>query len=983
MPKDGEPANEHRFGVSRILIRGTMRCATTMPRRLRKYPPSSAQLELGFSQPPREIERVFLGWSKPLLPLTVEYLFREAGDDLLDLRHLIVAAPVARAGGRLLEALVAKAETLGVAVLPPRVVTTGALADVLVPPLHPSAHPCVRALLWGECLRNAPTTMREAVVPSPPSPNDWLGWLRLGTELDRLDAELAAGFISFDEVLARASDLEEFRGPERWRALADLRAILATRLDQLQLDDPSARRRAAVQSRQVSLLPSTTRVLLLGAADLNVVTRRMLDLIRTSVTALIHAPSSHAHRFDRFGCVRPSEWQSGPEGDLALQVVDGPEHQAASVVATLAEQTSGYCLQDVVVGVPDPDVVAPLEETLEQLDVPTRNAAGRPMRRTPPLQMLAAVARYLQEGTVQSLAALARHPDVAARVDVQDEPSDWRTLLDQYQSEHVAHELGNQFLGDPKAAESLALRKDALDSLLGELCGPERVLSRWAEPLALLFVSVYGHELLNPEDARDRVTLAVSAAARNVLRAIHALPEDAVGMVPASVAARILFDAIADEAIPDPPDREAIELLGWLELPFDDTPVLVLTGINEGFVPKSLNADPFLPDALRRHLGLVDNRMRFGRDAFFVSAMLQSRASVTLISGRRSSTSDPLAPSRLTLCGDAPAVARRVLDFYGDKTGGLTTVAGRIRPGVESDAFPIPFPQPLRAPMDSLGVTAFKDYLSCPYRFYLKHVLKLRTLRDDAVELDGRLFGNLAHDVLRDFGRSSVASSTDWREVLSFLNERLDCYAEKSFSDCAYPSVRVQVEQLRGRLSKFARWQAGWAMSGKRILFVEHGFEGEDLMLDVDGAPFRIYGRIDRLDRDETTGTLYVFDYKVPNALRKPESDHVVKGQWRNLQLPLYRLMVSAVYPSQAIELGYICLSADSAGVRESLAGWSQQELDSAEQVIKDVIRNLRDEVFWPPTQPPPRFSEELAAICQDARLGGGVWADLEGEDEE
>ena len=58
----------------------------------------------------------------------------------------------------------------------------------------------------------------------------------------------------------------------------------------------------------------------------------------------------------------------------------------------------------------------------------------------------------------------------------------------------------------------------------------------------------------------------------------------------------------------DPPrsDRAAIELRGWLELPWDDAPALVVTGMNEGMVPASGGSDLFLPDTLRRRLKLDD-----------------------------------------------------------------------------------------------------------------------------------------------------------------------------------------------------------------------------------------------------------------------------------------------------------------------------------------------------------------------------------------
>jgi hypothetical protein len=941
-----------------------------MPRRPR--PSLPGQLAFGFSsnESPREVERVFLGWDKPLLPLAIDRLLQHDNHKTLDLRTFIVVTPVARAGARMLESLVLRAEAAGRALLPPRLITTGSLADLLAPASLPSPHPTVRALLWAESLRSSPSTVRTAILPAPPSPDDWPGWLRLGELIDQLDAELAGGFLTFEEVIERARDLSAFPGAERWRALARVRDIFSSRLRDLHLDDPHTRRRAAIESRGLQLPAPVDKVLLLGCADLNNLMRRLLDVIRGKVTALVHAPESLASRFDRFGGVLPAAWESGPEGEVDVEVVDGPADQAAVTASVLARLAPSFGLQDVVIGVPDSDVVPTLEEVLDRVDVPTRNAAGAPMHRAAPVQLLEAVAEYLSSPTFDALANLARHPDVTRRVEVEDESRDWRTLLDRYQADHVAHRLGDRFLGHADLAESLSLRQETFKSLLGDLRGPPQPLSSWAEPIVKWLVACYGDRPLDPEDPGDRVVIAVAAEARSLLRGLHDLPPDVVGFVPAAMALRILSGALAQATIPEPPEREAIELLGWLELAHDDTPALILTGFNDGFVPKSLNADPFLPDGLRRYLGLLDNQRRFARDAFFLSAMLASRDHVTLISGRRTQGSDPLGPSRLSLCGDERVVARRVLTFYkGDKRA-VPIVGGRVQAGREEAQFPLPKPRPLDRPIESLSVTAFGDYLTCPYRFYLRHVLKLRTLGDDAVELDARLFGNLAHAVLSDFGRSKVASSHDRKTIRDYLDERLDAHVELSFGDLAHPAVAVQVEQLRSRLEGFAKWQASWGASGKKILHAEIAFEQRQVALDVDGIPFYLHGRIDRIDRDEATGQLFVFDYKVPNRARTPDADHLAKGDWKNLQLPLYRQLVAVPYPGSKVELGYISLPAEDSGVRELMADWSEADLMTATDVAKQVVRDLRNEVFWPPAPEPPRFSEDLAPICQDGRLG-------------
>lgn len=911
---------------------------------------------------------MFLGWDRPLLPLVVERLLANAQGFPIDLRHLLIVTPVARAGSRLLESLVLRAEESGRTILPPRVVTTGALLDLLAPPSLPSPHRLVRALLWGESLRAAPASVRDAVVPSPPSADDWPGWIRLGRLLDGLDAELAAGLLTFDDVVERARDLESFRGGARWRSLARVRALLEESLDRLGLDDAPTRRRDAIASRALRLPAPAGQLALLGCAELNGQVRRAVDMLRGQVTAWVHAPAAVADRFDRFGAILPSAWKDGPLGDVAVSVVDSPSEQAACVAGALSELAGECSLQDVVVGVPDADVVPVIRETLDQLDVPTRNAAGIPMHRSGLLRLLRAVGEYLESRSFRAIAALARHPDVGRRVETQDERVDWRTLLDQYQQDRVPHLLGERFLGQAGAAESLALRLEALESTLGDLRGPPRPMPGWAEPIVAVIVAYYGQWPLDPEDSDDRVVITVAAAVRDALRAIAELPEDVVGFVPAATALRIVVDTLEQETVPEPPEKEAVELLGWLELSQDDAPAVVLTGFNDGFVPGSVNEDPFLPDTLRRHLGLADNRLRFARDAFYLSTLVASRRYVKLLAGRRTRASDPLAPSRLWLCGDAGNVAKRVLSFYEGAQADVPLVRGTVRAG-QGASLCVPRPRPLDRPIERLTVTAFQDYLACPYRFYLKHVLKLRPLGDGATELTASSFGSLAHAVLADFGRGPLSRSRDAGQIRAFLGQSLDEHVQASFGDQATPAVYLQVEQLRARLAAFAAWQARWAAGGKRILHTELGYESGQVSMDVDGIPFGLLGRIDRIDEDEATGLLYVFDYKVSGETRSPK-DHLSHGEWKNLQLPLYRRLVRNLAGSSKVELGYITLP-EADDVTESLAGWTEEELQSADEVAAKVVRAVRSEVFWPPSSR-LRY-DDFGSICQETRLGGPV----------
>jgi RecB family exonuclease len=406
---------------------------------------------------------------------------------------------------------------------------------------------------------------------------------------------------------------------------------------------------------------------------------------------------------------------------------------------------------------------------------------------------------------------------------------------------------------------------------------------------------------------------------------------------------------------------------------------LIVSSFNEGYIPSSVNSDVFLPNSLRSQMGLQDNTRRYARDAYALSSLLASRSSVDLISARRNSEGDPLAPSRLLFATDRETIARRARKFFSSPSPMhlRAPLAGQLRPGREVPNFLVPPPGQLIEPIRELPVTAFRDYLACPYRFYLRRVMRLSSIDDKAEELDGALFGSLLHEVLQRFGEGPCKDSTDPEEIKTFLHQALNDVATTDFGQHALASVLVQMEQLRLRLDAFAVKQAQWAETGWQIDKTEVAGSNERRpALDVDGEPLGLRGRIDRIDVHRDTGQRAILDYKSSDSGKVPDQVHRRGGEWVDLQLPLYRYLAGSLGIAGPFRLGYVLLPKDVDNVDFCFADWSEQDLDEADEVARGVVRNIRAGRFWPPTDPPPDFSEEYAPICQDGvfekRLGRG-----------
>lgn len=925
-----------------------------------------------------QITRIFFDWSQPALRVAADWLARqaEAGGDL---SQLVVVVPGGRAGRRLLEILVTDAAARGVGLSPPTIVTMGGLPELLYSPQKPFADELTQRLAWVAALRRVPRDVLTPYIPALAQQQEASRLLELADVLRSQHVELAADGHDFEDVAKQTAAMGEQTEAARWKALRRVQRTYLDILDELQVWDKQTARLYAIKFQECA---TDKQIVLLATVDMNRAARQMLDQVAANVTALIFAPEPLHDRFDEHGCVIGPAWSDVrvPLDDARIALADDPVDQADMVARTIAAFDEKYRAAEITVGVCDERVVPQIERQLRQCAVPARFGPGRPLSASPPYRLLAALADFLERRSWRDLAALLRHPDLEMWLAAQPGVAgDWLTFVDTYQTTHVPAQLDDAWLGDAEDYASVKAAFEAVAHLTKPLLEVKRSVREWTAELTNVLKAIYADRKIDPTSAADR-------ALRESLQHIHAalvaqqyVPQPIAPSVTSADALRWALDAVAGQQLAPPADADAVELLGWLELPLDDAPALIVTTLNEGHVPKSSTSDLFLPDSLRKALGLDDNIRRYARDAYALSVLAASR-DLQIIVGRRDADGYPLAPSRLLFaCDDATLVARAQRFFSPARpTRSKRPLAGALTATREKFTFTQPLPEPLKSPLTKLRVTAFRDYLACPYRFYLKNVARIEAISDEAEELGGDGFGTLAHEVLNQFGLDERRHTSSAEEIDALLTEILQQAVRENFGTQLRPAVAIQVEQLRRRLERFAQEQAARAANGWRIVHTELDIVEGQCTISIDGQPFHLTGRIDRIDQHEATGAWAIWDYKTSDTAKKPTATHQRKAEWIDLQLPLYRQLAAAVETKlQSIlqvdgklQLGYVQLPKSVDGVKFEIAEWSTADLDAAYERACDVIRAIRQGVFWPPNYPPPDFSEAFAGLCLDNVFG-------------
>jgi ATP-dependent helicase/nuclease subunit B len=977
-------------------------------------------------------QRVFLDWQRPALVAAVEWLRRTYGpaspakgptkkastaqrqfnfDEpapaasgaAWDLSQVIVVVPGKRAGRRLLELLCFEARDHNLHFTPPTITTEGRLPEMLYAPKRPFADSLTQDLAWSHALRRLRPSQLQAIVPHPPEKDNETAWLQLGNMLRVRHTELAADTLTFDSVVQHGRTLERFPDAARWEAMSAAQNVYLRSLDDLLLWDIQTARLKAIEFQEIQ---TDKQIVLLGTVDLNRTLRKMLDMVAGQVTALIAAPESLADRFDGHGCVLPEQWREVPipVGDDQIRRVDGPADQADAVAQIMAGFEGRYRGDQITVGVPDEKLVSHLQRQLEQCELPVRWVEGKRLSDTRPFRLLDAIAELLRTETMRAFASLVRHPDVFQRLTYRspgaspDEEHIELCILDEIdrlQSDYLVTRLNPKYwpaevrrkLEEKTGFCNVVKATEHLHSLLVPFRAKPQRLALWSQPVLAVLQTVY------PDQCDDPHTLAALEKIRDTLQAQTLLPEQLDPRLTADEAIAWTLDQLQGEAIPPPASEEAVELLGWLELPLDDAPAVIVTTFNEGFTPQSTSGDSFLPNSLRTSLGLLDNDRRYARDACAISTILASRESVHLISARRDAEENPLVPSRLLFAAEPAEVVARARKFFQPlaETSPRAPLVGAGVPLPKSSQLFVPLPPDnLELPTQlRLRVTQFRDYLACPYRFCLKHLLKLEGIDDACEELEANAFGNILHKVLERFGANkAVRDSADEDEIFEFLREQLRQSVGLRYGDRdRLAAVEIQIEQMRARLQRFAAWQAQHRADGWHILYSETTDEEDetakaqnrrerDAELLVDGIPFLLGGRIDRIDQHEDGERLRIFDYKTGDSADPPEQVHRRRRngerQWVDLQLPLYRHLAEAWGYEGEMDLGYILIPKALDRIDASLADWSEDDLATADATMRDVVRRIRNREFWPPQD--MQWLDDFSSICQDRRLGGRLF---------
>lgn len=914
---------------------------------------------------------VRIDWNLPLIESISQSLLKDRLEGICDLSGTTIIVPTVQSGRRLRETLAVKLAENDSGLFPPDILTADQFLAKGLPKSGLAESEAIIAA-WAHILERIDTDQFHAVFPVRPVRST--GWqLGMAQRLIQLRAELGEAGLDFASVAQ--STAETPYEPLRWRQLAELEAQYLDLIESKQLQDPQKARRNAAQTFQ--LPTNCERILLIANPDPQPLPIQALELLESSVPieVWIYGPSANDDLFDSWGRPKVAHWQERQLDfeDWGVQLHSTQDHKAcANRVSNRVGQEKP---EAVAIGIADPNLNTTIANALIERHIPFFDPSGQALIYTPLGQLTELLSDLSGSSDQASLRSLILHPDfwnwLTENIDFPLNQTQALRELDAIIEKHLAVDLESLtfFSQQSPAYASIDKTLKFILPLARELNGKDP----FVQTLAEILKRIYATKTLGPEENQWKEN---ATELRKLFdRSVSANP--ILDQLTPDFARQSFRSSLKSARThPDRP-RNAHDLLGWLELLWNDAPKLILSGFNEGVVPESTGADAFLPEPLRAHLGLRTNAQRFARDAYLLEALCKRRihpqGSVDFFIPQMGNDGSPLKPSRLLfLCNSQQLLKRSRILFSNtdaDRANFSHNPAWKLAP---SHNIPLP---------TRLSVSALKSYLECPFRFFLKHILKMHAIDVSSRELTPANFGTVLHDSLKGLKGRYLDTSLKHDAFYKELETTLLHTIEKQFGRKLSFALRLQQEALSSRLKSYCEHQLIdiTKYGSTRILDTEKSFS-------IAFKNCTIRGQIDRIDQREDG--IELIDYKTANTAippsrahlsvvaKKAPPEHLPKQaffehegktyRWTDLQLPLYMSAQTEVYSSRP-RLAYFNLAKTSnhSGI-ERWSDFTDSHLESALDCAQAVIDQIHRGIFWPPNNTMREEYDEFAAYFPD-----------------
>jgi ATP-dependent helicase/nuclease subunit B len=315
---------------------------------------------------------------------------------------------------------------------------------------------------------------------------------------------------------------------------------------------------------------------------------------------------------------------------------------------------------------------------------------------------------------------------------------------------------------------------------------------------------------------------------------------------------------------------------------------LVMGACDREYLPSGAAKSPFFNDPVRQDLGLPVWPDRYAEQLQRFRRLLESAPDILLTWHQQDNGETRMPATWLEMLQTFHQLA------WGDKLESGSLAQLLQQPGTQvrgnnpaATPVPLTFPRPtVPAALlpGRLSVSAHRNLISCPYRFYVASCLKLRPKEEIKEAFEKAEYGQLVHRALELFHKGGKGYPGPFSESVTAANQSqaiklLEQISEQVFSRELEDNFehRAWLRRWLVLIPEYVKWQSAHQVDWQ---FID---AEQDDSLELPGGRV-LHGRLDRVDSGPAgTGIL---DYKT-GAI--PKQDAVDSGE--EVQLPSYALL--------------------------------------------------------------------------------------------
>lgn len=455
---------------------------------------------------------------------------------------------------------------------------------------------------------------------------------------------------------------------------------------------------------------------------------------------------------------------------------------------------------------------------------------------------------------------------------------------------------------------------------------------------------------------KDVIVSEQFIALMGIVKKLHSLPIEETENLSLKAIQKIFIQlSLRNEITLRGEPLNGIQVMGMLETRALDFKNIILLSANEGVLPKTETIESFIPFDIRFTFKLPLPKDKTDIFAYHFYRLMQRAENITLVFNSESGQLGGGEPSRyiLQIKNELAKVNRsiQVHEQYFSVPAEITTKRNDISIAKNESVMQLVKDKATRG----LSPSALNSFIACSLKFYFSQIIKIRP--EDSIEenLESDVFGNIVHGVLEEIYNPFVGKHIAGNEL------------EKNLKNLENLMVKQFQEEFRG----------GNISNGKNLLMAKvaekfvRQFVEDDVERIQENAPFllgveekkeaevevgnfkvKLYGIIDRIEKDELNKTIRIIDYKTGRV----DKNELIFKEWETLaedtkfskafQLLFYSYLFSSIHKSNlTLEAGIYSMRNNSSGLLKLSVPEADKKgsLQNFEKILKSVLQNLLD----------------------------------------